>query len=86
MYRVYRMTVIVILLVFRKWRILDATTANNNQVSVFTKRFAKYTENNVLDLFFVFVFFSFLFGSPEPLGSQDEVIVYQCSVVVVHNV
>ena len=79
--------------VFRKWRILDATTANNNQVSVFTKnqvsvftkKVCKIYRNNVLDLFFVFVF-SFLFGSPEPLGSQDELIVYPCSVVVVHNV
>ena len=79
------MTVIVIFLVFRKWRILDATTANNNQVSVFTKKICKIYRNNVLDLFFVFVF-SFLFGSPEPLGSQDELIVYPCSVVVVHNV
>ena len=57
---VYRMTVIVIFLVFRKWRILDATTANNNQVSVFTKKVCKIYRNNALVLFFAFGFLFFL--------------------------
>ena len=58
---VYRMTVIVIFLVFRKWRILDATTANNNQVSVFTKKkVCKMYRNNALVLFFAFGFLFFL--------------------------
>ena len=73
---VYRMTVIVIFLVFRKRRILDATTANNNLVSVFTKKVCKIHvyRNNALVLFFSFRFY-FLFGSPELLGSQGELIV-----------
>ena len=35
------------------------------KVSVFTKKVCKIYRNNALVLFF---FFSFLFGSPEPLG------------------
>ena len=45
------------------------------KVSVFTKKVCKIYRNNALVLFFSF--FSFLFGSPEPLGSQGD----PCSVV-----